>query len=465
MSEKNEMASALPILVVDSTGRGHAICELFTRTNPGLTVYYGPGCNLIDHPRIVSVEAIALNNPQTAIDFLANNPVEFVFVSNIDALSRGYVDCLRQHGHTVIGPDREAAQLESSKDYCKRFCQRNGLPTAHFQSFVDPAKARAYIAGLPYPCVVKTDGLCPDGDGAIVCSTSDEAMAAVDHFAALFGPQFNIVVEERLYGQEISVFALLDGENYLLFPTAADFKRAMEGNVGKNCDGMGSVAPHPAETGAVRADICHTLLDPLMLGLQRDRLDFTGFIYIGAMLTVSGLRVIEINARFGDSEAEAVLPGIRSDFRGLCQAVLAKSILGASLRTDGQIRCSVALTQGRINSGALDILPGWPFGEFSAGQNVHGIAAIDPDVADVFYANIRRGGDGLPASSGGRVMHVVGRGTSLAQAIGRAYQEVGKIHFDGLRFRADIGANLLPAPADSACITDFTEMVDTAAQG
>ncbi|QDQ25801.1 phosphoribosylamine--glycine ligase [Chitinimonas arctica] len=436
-------AAAAQILVVDCTGRGHAICDLLIRTDPNAIVFYGPGCELIDHPRIIPVSSISLTDPRTALAFLSRHAVDFVFVANIDALSSGYVDTLRQYGYPVIGPSRATARLESSKDYGKRFCNAHGLPTAPFRTFTDPFEAGAYIRALPYPCVVKADGLRPDGDGTVICGTPDEALTAVAGFARQSGSQFRVVVEKRLYGEEISVFALLDGDSYLLFPTAADFKRSLEEDAGKHCDGMGSISPHPLENEALREEIHTALMEPLLAGLRHDRLDFSGFVYISAMLTEAGLRVLEINTRFGDSEAEAVLPSVQNNFTMLCHAILTRSLHGQRLRTDGRIRCSVALTQGCLDRYDPAALPGWPFGNFAVGQLVHGLGAVDHEEATLFYAGLKKDHLGRPISSGGRVLHVVGCGDTLSEAMQRTYSQVGRIAFRGMRYRVDIGARLL----------------------
>lgn len=428
------------VLVVDGTGRGHAICDLFTRTNPAVTVFYGPGCDVVAAERIVPVPAISLVDARSALAFLAANPVEFVFVSNIDALARGYVDDLRAAGHRVIGPAAPAAALEASKARGKRFCLDHGIPVPEHRVCADPDEARRYVRSLDRPCVIKIDALTPDGDGSIVCDSPDEAEAAVTWFAAEYGDDFTVVVEERLTGQEISVFALLDGHGALMFPPALDYKRTLEGDQGKNCDGMGSVAPHPADTPELRKLLRGTLVDPLVRGLRREGLDFTGFVYLGAMLTATGPRVIEINARFGDSEAQVVLPGVRSDFTALCRAVLAGHVGTQALFTDDLARCSVALVQGCLDPADPGALVGWPFGEFSAGQPVRGLEAVDPAEAVTFYANLRRGGHATPTTCGGRVLHVVGVGGSPEEAHERAYRQVTKIDFPGMRYRSDIGA-------------------------
>ncbi|GAA0448388.1 phosphoribosylamine--glycine ligase [Actinoplanes capillaceus] len=434
------------VLVVDGTGRGHAICDLFVRTDPEVTVFYGPGCGVIEHDRIRPAPGVSLDNPRTAVEFLQQNPMDLVFVSNIDALSRGFVDVLRCFGYPVIGPTQAAAALESSKATGKRFCVDHGIPTAEYQSFTDPAAAEAYISSRPYACVVKLDGLTPNGDGAVVCDTEADAHQAVRRFAAEHGEAFRVVVEERLTGDEISVFALLDGASYVLLPTARDYKRTLDGDLGGNCDGMGSIAPHPAEDDALRARLRADLLDPLIRGLRAERLDFTGFLYLGAMITDRGLRVIEINARFGDSEAEVVLPGMTSSFTDVCRAVLAQQLSGERITFDGLARCTVALTQGGLDPGDPAAPPGWPFGDFVAGQPVTGLAAAasSPD-AQLFYGRLDRGPGGVPVTTGGRALHAVGRGKTLADARTAAYRAAQLIAFPGMRYRHDIGADRILA--------------------
>ncbi|MEU0548229.1 phosphoribosylamine--glycine ligase [Micromonospora sp. NPDC005979] len=429
------------VLVVDGTGRGHAICDLFTRTDPDVIVYYGPGCDVIKHDRIRPAAGVTLDNPRTALEFLRANPMDLVFVSNIDALSRGYVDVLRCFGYPVIGPTQAAAALESSKATGKRFCAQHGIPTARFRTFSDPAASLAYIRSQPYSCVVKADGLTLNGDGAVVCETTAEAEAAVRRFAEELGDAFRVVVEERLYGQEISVFALLDGSSYVLLPTALDYKRTFDGDRGGNCDGMGSIAPHPEEDETLRAAVRHQLLDPLMRGLSAEGLDFTGFVYLGAMITPAGLRLIEINARFGDSEAEVVLPGITTSFVELCRAVLDRRLGQHRVDVDRLHRCSVALTQGGLDPADPAAPPGWPIGEFVTGQPVTGLAAAEASPqAQLFYGHLALGADRDPVTAGGRVLHVVGSGETLNEARDAAYRAAEHVQFPGCRYRRDIGA-------------------------
>ncbi len=236
----------------------------------------------------------------------------------------------------------------------------------------------------------------------------------------------------------------------MLLPPALDYKRALDGDQGGNCDGMGSVAPHPADGPALREELRTALVDPLVRGLRAEGLDFTGFVYLGAMLTARGPVVIEINTRFGDSEAQVVLPGLRENFTGLCRAVLAGGLDRRDARHDGRTRCSLALVQGHVPGTDPARFPGWPFGAYVAGQPVSGLRSVD-ETSTVFYAGVRRDDEGRPVTSGGRVLHVVGSGTSLADAREAAYRDAARIAFPGLRYRGDIGAvppSAATVPAD-----------------
>lgn len=429
------------VLVIDSTGRGHALCDLFVRTSPAAEVYYAPGCPLIKDPGIRSVPEISLKDPGTCLRFLEHVPVDFTFVSHIDALTAGYVDILRDSGHAVIGPTRDCSRLESSKAFGKAFCSRYGLPTAAYREFLDPVSAVNYVRGMPHGCVVKTDDLTDNGDGAIVCYSAAEAEQAISVFESR--GDFHVIVEQRLIGTELSVLALLDTRGYLLFPSALDYKRALEGDRGPNCDGMGSVAPHPLEDGRLRQEIADRLLDPFVRGLRAENLDYSGFVYIGCIITADGLKVLEINARFGDSEAEVVLPSIGSDFAKICEAIIEQRLADCTLRVDGLVRCSVALVQGGLRED-----PGWPFGAAAAGWPVLGYDRLEPGYR-VFLANITSGPDGDAVTAGGRVLHVVGTGGDLLTARENAYSGVHRITFAGKRFRTDIadfGIPLLGGP-------------------
>jgi phosphoribosylamine--glycine ligase len=427
------------VLLIDhETGRAHALCDLFLRTDPSVTIYYGPGHAAVRHPRIVQVPSISLTKVETVIDFCRQTKIDFVLVSWINSLAIGYVDTLLGHGLRVIGPSQRGAELESSKRRGKQFCAAQGIRIPRHRAFDDPDAASAYINSLPYQVVVKEDGLTDMGDGVHVCTTAAEAQQAVNAIADRTGDAFSVVVEERLRGIDISLLALTDGIGYVMFPAALDYKRCSDGNRGKNCDGMGSIAPHPAVTPQIYAEAAG-IFSKVIAGLKSEQVPYTGFLFVGAMITDEGLRVLEINSRFGDSEAQVILPSVQSNFTELCRRVLERRLDGCRIEIDSLVRCCVIATQGNIAPRNANSKPGWPFGDYEVGQRIEGLEEIDPSKALVFFAGTGIDRDGRLVTSRGRVLHVVGYGKSAPVAIDNAYSQISRISFPGIRYRSDIG--------------------------
>ncbi|WP_292537234.1 phosphoribosylamine--glycine ligase [Mesorhizobium sp.] len=432
------------VLLVDSTGRGHALANLFQRTDPAVQVFYGPGNSAVAEERVYTVPEVSLTDPASAVRFCQRQQIDFVFVSHIDALSRGYVDFLNASGIPTIGPDLAAARLEKSKAFTKRMLKRHGVNTPRFEIFDRPGPAKKYIRELDYQVVVKADGLC-EGNGAYVCDDQASALHAVDSImlARVHKDAGNcVVIEERLFGVEISIFALFDGKDFLLFPPALDYKRSDDGNTGVNCDGMGSLCPHPLVDGAILRQVRTEILEPLRVGILRDGLNYTGFIYVGAMLSDDGIKVLELNVRFGDSEAEVVLPKVQTNFVRLCEGVLHRTLGSVSLETDAKCYCNVVAGQGattRLGEDGREIrYPGWPYGDFEVGFPIFGLDALDRDNSRLFLANVCRN-EGRLVTSGGRVLHVAGIGDNYAQAAHNAYINMEKVSFRGMSYRSDIG--------------------------
>ena len=432
------------ILVVDATGRGHAISDAFRRTDGRAEVHYGPGNTLAEIDGIMVAGSVALTKPESVVSYCRVNSIDLAFVSHIDALSSGTVDALQQEGIPVIGATAGSVRLEADKAFCKSFCHRHGIPTPAYREFTDPEAAREYIRQRQHPVVIKANGFCENGDGAYVTSTIEEAEAAVE--AIMIRGRHGrsgskIIVEERVFGPEISVFALLDGRTFLPFPSAMDYKRVGDRDAGQNCDGMGSISPHPFDSPALRLEIAESILMPLMRGLQAEDLTFTGFIFIGAMITRTGLQVLEINTRFGDSEAEVVFPSLQSSLLDLCDAALEGRVGSTVARFDNVNRCGIVLAQG-----ATDGHQGWPQGDFETGIPISGIENAREE-ASVFFAGIKAAEQGSPVTAGGRVLHVVGSGTTMEEAYYAAYKGAHKITFRGLTMRSDIGR---PLPAETS---------------
>lgn len=434
------------ILLVDHSGRGHAFADLFVRTRPGITVHYAPGCAAIGDEGIVSVPSLTLADPAPMVSYAQDIGADMVFVANASALADGFVDAFRAGGLPVIGPDEAAARLEASKIFTKELCMAHGIPTAEFRWFDKPDQAADFIRVAGAPIVVKADGIC-GGNGSFVCETVDEALAAVDRI--MVSRDFSaagdrIVIEEKLVGREVLFFALVCGEDYLMMPMAVDYPRSGDGNQGVLSGGMGAFSPHPGETPEEIERFERQILRPLLSALAAEGIYYSGVLYVGCMLVDEQLHLLEINVRMGDPEAEVVLPRISSDFTGVCAAMLAGELGRVQpLTVLDEYFCDVVATQGPtqmlVDGRPAGWLPGWPFGEHGRHYPITGLDRVDPGGCRVFVGQASTlPGKGL-VTDGGRCLHVVGRGDCLQQAADRAYEGIAMIHFEGIRYRTDVG--------------------------
>lgn len=431
----------MKVLLIDHSGRGHALADLFARTSDDVEVHYAPGCAAIVQPRIVSVPALRLadpgpSDPRPMVEYARAAEIDLVVVSNPVAVAEGFVDHFRAAGLAVVGPDRAAARLESSKVYAKELFRRYGIPTPEHRSFEDPAAARRWVLEAGRPLVVKADGMC-GGNGAFVCDDPAHAVAAVEALMVdrVFGAAGDrVVVEERLYGREVSFFALLDGGSFLRLPMALDYPKSDDGNRGVDCAGMGALCPHPLESAELVERIERRVLHPLMQLVAAERLRYTGVIYLGLMLVDGEPHLLEVNARMGDPEAEVVLPRLESDFLDLCHGMLDGSLDRRRLQVGERSFCAVAATQGPTPG-----YPGWPYGPFERHQEVRGLERVDPARARFFLGQASVGPDGRLVGDGGRVVHVVGFGDTLDEAVENAHSQIRFVEFRGERHRDDIG--------------------------
>ena len=431
----------MKILLVDRSGRGHAFADLFSRTHQDATIYYAPGCPAVATPRVLSRPELSLADPGPMVRFAADEGIDLVFVANTMALADGFVDAFREAGLPVIGPDRAATRLESSKIYSKGLFAQYGIPSPAYAAFEDPEAAREHVRRAPHQVVVKADGLC-GGNGAFVCDDEAEAFAAIDRLMVqrVFGDAgARIVVEERIQGREVSFFVLLDGESYLLLPMGLDYQKSDDGNRGVISAGMGAISPHPLESAGLTARVEKEILHPLLDLIAREGLRYNGVIYLGCMLVDGEApQLLEINARMGDPEAEVIFPRIETDFAGLCRTILDRKLGGATLSLNDLCCCDVVATQGPTEGH-----PGWPFGAFSRHHPITGLEAVDPARCRVFLGEAQvldgvLGGQRL-VTDGGRAVHLVGLGTTVSAAVANAYEGIGHVRFEGLRYRSDIG--------------------------
>jgi phosphoribosylamine--glycine ligase len=361
----------------------------------------------------------------------AENRADLVVVGPDAAAAAGVADACAQRGIAVFGPTAAAARIESSKSFAKGLMDDAGIPTARWISGTGADRRRLliFIRELGGMCVVKADGLAL-GKGAVVCDSVAEAESAL---AACFdqgrfgGAGATVVVEERLAGPELSVLGLSDGTRLRVLLPARDHKRLHDGDIGPNTGGMGAVAPPPDADGALVDAVTAAVLQPCVDALRERGTPFVGCLYAGLLLTDSGPRVLEFNARFGDPEAQVLLPQLDEPLIDL---------LSACAR--GSLEAGRAKSKAGASVGVVAAAAGYP-AEVRTGDVITGLDAVDADVL-VFHAGTRRHGDGALRTSGGRVLCVVATGDGVHAARRRAYENLACVRFDGMQFRSDIGA-------------------------
>jgi phosphoribosylamine--glycine ligase len=380
-------------------------------------------------------ECVALSSDDNAalLQFARERQIALVVVGPETPLARGLADDLRAAGIRVFGPGRAGARLEASKAFAKEMMGRANIPTAHHATFTELAAAHAYVERRGAPIVIKADGLAA-GKGVTVAKTLAEAQQALDDAMErrVFGDAGGtIVIEDCLEGAELSVMALLSGEIYRLLPPAQDHKPAFDGDEGPNTGGMGAFAPVPWADDELLSAVSARIFDPLVAELARSGIDYRGALYAGLMVTRDGPQVIEFNVRFGDPEAQVVLPLLEGDLLDLCMAVAEGSLDQLMLARRAGSAVGVTLASD-----------GYP-GGYTTGLPI----TLDPEGLApetlLFHAGTRAE-DGQLLTAGGRVFTMVGLGADLAVARDRAYAGIERVSFPGMRYRRDIG--LRPPP-------------------
>ena len=426
------------ILLLGSGGRESAFAskmaqsplleQLYIAPGNGGTCDYGKNINL----KTTDFEAIAV--------FVLKNNVGMVVVGPEEPLVKGIHDFFLDREDLrhipVIGPQREGAQLEGSKDFSKQFMVRHGIPTAAFKSFTKETlqAGLAYLETQKLPIVLKADGLAA-GKGVLICETLEDARIELTAMLAdaKFGEASSmVVIEEFLTGIELSVFVLTDGISYKILPEAKDYKRIGEGDTGLNTGGMGSVSPVPFADAEFMRKVEERIIIPTIEGLKQDNISYKGFIFIGLMAS-SGTNgkepyVIEYNVRMGDPETESVIPRIESDLIELFNGVANQNLAEKELNISPKIAATIMLVAG-----------GYP-GEYLKGKTITGIDNLRHSTA--FHAGTELE-NGLIKSTGGRVIAVTSVKETLFDAVQTATADAGRIYFDGRYFRADIGADLM----------------------
>lgn len=416
------------VLMIGSGGREHALIKKILESPRVEKLYCAPGNGGISR----DAETVDINvmDTESLVAFAKENDIDMVFVAPDDPLAAGAVDAFEKEGIRAFGPNANAAIIEASKVFSKNLMKKYGIPTAAYEVFDNSNEAINYIeSNNMAPVVVKADGLAL-GKGVLICQTVDDAKQAVMSIMEdkKFGASGNkIVVEEFLTGPEVSVLAFTDGHCVKPMVSSKDHKRAFDNDEGLNTGGMGTISPNPYYTDEI-AEICRkTIFEPTIDAMNKEGRPFKGCLYFGLMITPNGPKVIEYNARFGDPEAQVVLPRLKTDLLDICDAVIDEKLSELDIEWyDGAAACVVMASGGYPESYKKGIEM---FGMDDKGQ-VEG--------ATVYHAGTAYK-DGKFYTNGGRVLGVTATGDSLDEALEKAYNAVSKISFEGAHYRKDIG--------------------------
>ncbi len=422
----------MKVLVVGSGGREHALAWKLCQSSAVTEVLVAPGnAGTAAEAGVRNVE-VAAEDLSGLLALAQQEDVGLTVVGPETPLVAGITDLFHAAGRACFGPSQGAAQLEGSKEFTKEFLVRNDIPTAAYESFTQVEAAEAYIRAQGAPIVVKADGLAA-GKGVVVAQTETEAIAAVRDMLAenAFGAAgAKVVIEEFLQGEEASFICLCDGNTAIPFASSQDHKARDDGDQGPNTGGMGAYSPAPVIDHAMHTKVMQQVIEPTLAGMAADGLPYVGFLYAGLMITPEGVpKVIEFNCRFGDPEAQPVMMRLRSDLLLACQAALAGQLQGYRLEFDTRTALGVVMAAG-----------GYP-GPYARGDEISGLGKELVDTK-VFHAGTRRQDDRV-VTDGGRVLCVVGMGSSVATAQARAYAQVDQIGWRNRYFRRDIGHRAL----------------------
>ena len=422
------------VLILGSGGREHAFTAKLLESKKINQIFVAPG-NAGTHKIATNIN-INPTDFQAVKNTVLENDIKMVVVGPEAPLVEGVHDFFLSDDELknipVIGPKKDGALLEGSKDFSKQFMQKHGVPTARYQSFTKDNLEEGYnfLETLEPPFVLKADGLAA-GKGVLILNSLDEAKAELKEMVAnqKFGEASStVVIEEFLKGIELSVFVLTDGVNYKILPSAKDYKRIGEGDTGLNTAGMGAISPVPFADKAYLDKVEELVVKPTIAGLQKDRIDYRGFIFIGLMNDNGNPSVVEYNVRMGDPETEVVLPRIESDLFDLFEGVANQNLNEKSFSVSDKIATTVMLVAG-----------GYPEA-YEKNKEITGLETVDESF--VFHAGTTIKDDKV-VTNGGRVMAITSFGETIEEALEKSYKSIDKIHFDKMNYRKDIGFDLV----------------------
>jgi phosphoribosylamine--glycine ligase len=416
----------MKLLVIGSGGREHALAWRLSKT-PGLQkIFVAPGN--AGTAREHELENVNITDPVALADFAEKEGVHLTVVGPEAPLAAGVVNLFRARGLKVFGPTREAAQLESSKDFAKRFMMRHKIPTAAYETFSEIAAAHAYVDRKGAPIVIKADGLAA-GKGVVVAMSLEEAHQAIDDMLSgnkLGDAGARVVIEDFLDGEEASFIVMVDGKNVLALASSQDHKRIGDGDTGPNTGGMGAYSPAPVVTPEIHAKAMREIIMPTVRGMAADGIPYTGFLYAGLMVCKDGsVKTVEFNCRMGDPETQPIMMRLKSNFLTLLEHAVAGKLDQIEAEWDRRVALGVVLAAANY--------PDTP----RKGDVISGLPPEAED-AHVFHAGTAEQ-DGQVVTAGGRVLCVTALGDNVRQAQKRAYEVLCGIHFDGMQYRSDIG--------------------------
>lgn len=419
------------VLIVGGGGREHALLKALLRSDRPLFMYAYPGNPGMENDGCTLVDTQVKDWNELA-EWAVKNEIDLTVVGPEVPLVEGIVDIFRKRGLVIFGPTKKAAQIEGSKSFAKKFMKKNGIPTAAFEVFNNREAAVAYVKKQGGPIVVKASGLAA-GKGAMVCETVKEAIDALDDMfdKKVFGDAgTTVVIEEKMTGEEASVFVLTDGKAYKILPVSQDHKRIGENDSGPNTGGMGAYAPCLLVDKKMLSRIEEEIIAPTLEGMRKEGMPYQGLLYVGVMVTEDGPKVVEYNCRFGDPETQAVLPLVSCDWFDAFCACATGNLASVKWMVRPEFCVAVVLAS-----------KGYP-GKYEKGKVINGIDKAEGSKSnvDAYHAGTALNNLGQFITSGGRVLTISAWAESFSDAISEAYEAIAEIKFEGKTFRKDIAA-------------------------